>query len=624
MDSDDLILPNALEKFFTVAEKNNAQVVHANGWYDLFQDEPEPIRQENLKIHREKYSQEGFLKFDPVYRLKKHWVPYTTWSVAWLCFCRRDFLTNAHIEFLPIISEDETFAVALYCLTERYYIMPEVVYVWRRRSGSIMTTRNVERFSQNVRSIILGLQYTKNFLDAVPRFEGYEAWCRSVFYAFVLRFVNNHTYPYLKGTNVASEINAAAEKLFTEIFGDNAYFVKYFFLHYHTNRRQAENLTKQVEQFKAQQQNIVATFIREHPGFLELMASVRADGKKIFLMHTPRHGNIGDQAIVLGELRVLEKFFPEHKIIEVPTDYFRGDNGKLLWALGFETYVRRDDIIFLPGGGNLGNLWLGEEKIRRALIERFAQNKIVSFPQSIHFTDDDSGRAELATSQKIYGAHPDLHLMMRDENSFDFATKNFPSAKNYLLPDAATVLHGMTDDCTDTRQGVLFVLRGDKEKIRDDKNISRLQKYLADKNIPFTVTDTVIGGRVTSDIREQKVREVLMKFRRSKLVVTDRFHGVVFSFVTRTPVMAFKSFDTKISSGIRWFRNIPSIFYAEGQDWSRVENFIDTNYSAAEISAALNCKVETDGMERFVRALNQIVRKNEVATVEQNTPPPFT
>ncbi|MBR2732838.1 MAG: polysaccharide pyruvyl transferase family protein, partial [Selenomonadaceae bacterium] len=529
-----------------------------------------------------------------------------------------------HIEFLPIISEDETFAVALYCLTERYYIMPEVVYVWRRRSGSIMTTRNVERFSQNVRSIILGLQYTKNFLDAVPRFEGYEAWCRSVFYAFVLRFVNNHTYPYLKGTNVASEINAAAEKLFTEIFGDNAYFVKYFFLHYHTNRRQAENLTKQVEQFKAQQQNIVATFIREHPGFLELMASVRADGKKIFLMHTPRHGNIGDQAIVLGELRVLEKFFPEHKIIEVPTDYFRGDNGKLLWALGFETYVRRDDIIFLPGGGNLGNLWLGEEKIRRALIERFAQNKIVSFPQSIHFTDDDSGRAELATSQKIYGAHPDLHLMMRDENSFDFATKNFPSAKNYLLPDAATVLHGMTDDCTDTRQGVLFVLRGDKEKIRDDKNISRLQKYLADKNIPFTVTDTVIGGRVTSDIREQKVREVLMKFRRSKLVVTDRFHGVVFSFVTRTPVMAFKSFDTKISSGIRWFRNIPSIFYAEGQDWSRVENFIDTNYSAAEISAALNCKVETDGMERFVRALNQIVRKNEVATVEQNTPPPFT
>lgn len=624
VDSDDLILPDALEKFFTAAEKNNAQVVHANRWYVLSQNEPEPILQENLSIRRCKYSQKGFIPFDPIYRMEHFIVNHEISVTTWVRFCRRDFLLEKQIEFLPVISEDMPFAVALYCSAERYYIMREAVYVYRKRKGSIMRTHDLEKFSKIVRSCIRILRYVKGILDNIPRFENYEQWRRSVLYDMAMRCAKHHTIHHFKDSAVAPEINETAEKIFTEIFGDDAYFVKFFFLHYHTYRRQAENLTKQVEQFKAQQQNIVATFIREHPGFLELMASVRADGKRILLLHTPRHGNIGDQAIVLGEMRVLKEFFPEHKIIEVPTEYFRGDNGELLWGIGFETYVRRDDIIFLPGGGNLGNLWLGEEKIRRELIQRFAQNKIVSFPQSIHFTDDAAGRAELATSQKIYGAHPDLHLMMRDENSFDFATKNFPSAKNYLLPDSVTVLLGITDDCTDARQGVLFVLRSDKEKIRDDKNISRLQKYLADKNIPFTVTDTVIGGRVTSANREKKVREVLMKFRRSKLVVTDRFHGVVFSFVTRTPVMAFKSFDTKISSGIRWFRNIPSIFYAEGQDWSRVENFIDTYYFAAaeeNFPAALNCKIETDGMERFIHALNQIVRASEVAPVVQNTPP---
>ena len=165
--------------------------------------------------------------------------------------------------------------------------------------------------------------------------------------------------------------------------------------------------------------------------------------------------------------------------------------------------------------------------------------------------------------------------MTRDENSFNFAEKFFPRINNYLLPDSVTALQGIMDNVDDERSGVLFVLRGDKEKVRDDENIQRLQNYLAVKNIPFEIIDTVINEKVTADIREKKVREVLLKFRKSKLVITDRFHGVVFSFVTRTPVIAFKSLDTKISSGIKWFKNLLSVFYSENQVWSSVQNFID-------------------------------------------------
>ena len=634
VDSDDLILPNALEKFFIAAEKTDAQVVQAAGWYELLLEESSPVRQENLKTSWSKYSKEGFLKNNPVYRLDEYWDKYKLRSAAWFRFCRRDFIEAKKLEFLPIISEDETFAIALYCLTERYYIIHEALYVYRKRSGSIMRTHNAEKFSQSVRSIILGLKYTKSFLDNIPRFQNYEQWCRGIFYKFVTRFTKNHTYPNFKSATVDPEINNTAEKLFTEIFGDNAYFIKFFFLHYHTRRRQTEQLKKQKEVLEKEKQallkknarmkKISEVLIREQPALSELMNSVKSDAKRIFLMGTPNHGNLGDHAIVSGEMHVLKKFFPEHNLIEIPYDYLTGELGELLWGLGLQKHIRRDDIIFLHGGGNFGNLWINEENLRRSLIEKFAQNKIVIFPQSIHFTDDDNGRRELEVSQKIYNTHRDLHLMTRDENSFAFAKEFFPQANVYLLPDSATVLQGIVDDFDVERQGVLFVLRGDKEKVRDDADIQRLQNYLVEKNIPFEVTDTVIKERVTADNREQKIRDVLMKIRRSKLVVTDRFHGVIFSFVTRTPALAFKSFDTKISSGIKWFKDIPSIFYAQDEDWSSVENFINTYYFAAaekKSSVALNPKIITDAEERFIRALNQIVRPNEISLAKSNPPP---
>ena len=410
-------------------------------------------------------------------------------------------------------------------------------------------------------------------------------------------------------------MNAAIEKVLSPVFGKNLSFVKYFFNGYHLYRRQSEILLQQRNQIAAQaaalqQQNrqlnkTLSTFVREQDTLSEIINVLKADGKRILLMGTPSHGNLGDQAIVLGELHVLKNYFPEYKVIEISYDYLTGERGEILFALGLQKYIRSDDVIFWHGGGNLGNLWIHEENLRRLMIEKFPRNKIVIFPQSICFTANDVGRKELAISQKIYNAHKNLHLMTRDEVSFAFAKKFFPAVKNYLLPDAVTVLQGIVDDADIERKGVLFVLRRDKEKVRDDATIKRIQDYLAAKNIPFTVTDTVIDGKVSAQTREQKVRDMMLKIRGSKLVVTDRFHGTIFSFVTRTPVLAFKSFDTKISAGIKWFKNFPSIFYAESQDLTRIENFIYKYYSDEKnLSAELNVNVNAD--KRFFDALNQI------------------
>ena len=229
----------------------------------------------------------------------------------------------------------------------------------------------------------------------------------------------------------------------------------------------------------------------------------------------------------------------------------------------------------MHGGGNLGNLWLNEEIFRRKIISDFPDNKIIIFPQSLYFTNDAEGENQLAESQKIYNAHSNLHLMLRDQNSFDLAQKIFPQIETYLLPDAVTSLFGILDEEKVQREGVLFILRRDKEKVRDDSKIQTLQNYLAENNIAFETVDTVVAENVSIDNREEKIFAVLRKIHRSKLVITDRFHGVVFSVVTRTPVLAFKSFDTKISSGIKWFKDFESVFYAQDENFSAMQKFID-------------------------------------------------
>ena len=71
VDSDDFILPDALEKFYVAAETFNAQVVHAAYYYELNQDEVEPILKENLEVKSDHVMQpEGFLINDLITRLR--------------------------------------------------------------------------------------------------------------------------------------------------------------------------------------------------------------------------------------------------------------------------------------------------------------------------------------------------------------------------------------------------------------------------------------------------------------------------------------------------------------------------------------------------------------------------
>ena len=43
------------------------------------------------------------------------------------------------------------------------------------------------------------------------------------------------------------------------------------------------------------------------------------------------------------------------------------------------------------------------------------------------------------------------------------------------------------------------------------------------------------------------------KYSKYKLVITDRYHGTIFSLIAGTPVIVLSSADHKLSSGVKWF-----------------------------------------------------------------------
>lgn len=253
VDSDDFILPDALEKFYNTAEKFNAQVVHAAAWYELEQDEVSSVY-ENLRFQNDySYRQEGFLTNNLAQRLEEMHAVFPT---AWLCFCRRDFLLENHIEFLPIISEDETFSLALLRHAERYYILRHLTYVYRKRIGSIMTSKSADRFSKGIDAMITGSIYIGKLLDDLPHFDGCDQWRENILNHFILTHLNNHTIPFYRNLKLSAEVNDAAEKTLTAFFGNKEPFIKFFFDGYHILRYRLATLLQNHERLSNQMMSL--------------------------------------------------------------------------------------------------------------------------------------------------------------------------------------------------------------------------------------------------------------------------------------------------------------------------------------------------------------------------------
>lgn len=278
----------------------------------------------------------------------------------------------------------------------------------------------------------------------------------------------------------------------------------------------------------------------------ETLGKIEHDSQKsrIYYFLTPTHSNLGDQAQLMCWINLFKQWYPEHEVIQIPLIV-----GTEEVFAAISKKITNEDLIFIHSGYLVCDLYNNWQMLCK-IVATFSRYKITILPQTVHFLDSSIQDIIASTFNK----HANLHLICRDNVSYMKAKQIFSNIKLSLKPDVVTSLIG-TDYINQSteRDGVLFCMRNDAEKLYSDEQILDLKKKLDGIKIEFS--DTTIEADIWDwpENREKIIRAFLQNFSRYLAIVTDRYHGTIFSQITNTPVIVLSSSDHKLQSGVDWF-----------------------------------------------------------------------
>ena len=314
--------------------------------------------------------------------------------------------------------------------------------------------------------------------------------------------------------------------------------------------------------------------------------------KKIYVINTPLHTNIGDSAIAYAQNLFLQKNIgDDYKIVEVTS----GEWARFRKVLG--CIVRKKDIIMQLGGGNMGYEWFNEEIERRRIIEQFPNNRMIIFPQTIYYGDSEEGKKEFENSKKIYNNHKDLHLIAREKVSYEIMKEAYQNCDVILTPDIVLSMDKL--DNPYKREGITFCFRKDAEKVltpEDEKYIINECKKISDK---VFYTDMMSERAVTKENRVDIIMDKFKDFQKSELVITDRLHGMVFCAISGTPCIVFGNYNQKVKGTYEWIKDLPYIRY--------VDNVNEMNEVVNELMLSSNNKFDNSKIKGYYQSINQLI-----------------
>lgn len=265
--------------------------------------------------------------------------------------------------------------------------------------------------------------------------------------------------------------------------------------------------------------------------------------KRIYLFGSPNQVNLGDQAQTYCIEKWFKKNFPMHEVFIFT--YYTITSGNLNVI---RRTIEKDDKIFIHSGYHITDLYNLVDKYCE-VIKLFPDYKIVVFPQTVNFVKNKIKEKYVAD---IFNAHPNLTLMCRDEISFKKAQPLFNKCKLLLYPDIVTSLIGVKK-YFNKRNGILFCMRNDKEALYDKASIEKLRADLNPIPTAMTDTDSPLFYRTIQKHRGEILQKKWNDFSCYRLVITDRYHGTIFSLIANTPVIVLSSTDHKLESGVKWF-----------------------------------------------------------------------
>lgn len=194
---------------------------------------------------------------------------------------------------------------------------------------------------------------------------------------------------------------------------------------------------------------------------------------RIFILGIPEHNNLGDHAIAYATQLLINTKIPDAFCICIlESDFYLSQR----WL---RKNISTNSTIILLGGGNIGNLYWEQEDIRRLILRKYSHTKTLIFPQTIYFTKDAYGKAEMQNSINIYSKHANLTIVAREKISYEIFRKKFVNNNILLTPDIVMSINKTQKNSS--REGALMCIRKDLEGILNLQDIVYIQKLLKKK-----------------------------------------------------------------------------------------------------------------------------------------------
>ncbi|MGY8917832.1 MAG: polysaccharide pyruvyl transferase family protein [Flavobacteriales bacterium] len=289
------------------------------------------------------------------------------------------------------------------------------------------------------------------------------------------------------------------------------------------------------------------------------------------LLDLPNHRNIGDQLIYIGESCFLKQ-----------SDAKCVSNS----SLTFDNNIFKQEMLLLHGGGNFGDLYSVHQNYRENIIMSYPNNKILIFPQSLHFED----KKRMVKSLSIYNNHNDLIVCARDQYTLDILIKYCPNNNVLLVPDMA-FCSSYTLNENESQNKILYLKRKDAELKNENeftfdfsvdeldwptynptlleffyRKFNNLDNRLSRVVFKLINKSSVFGLFCLRD--ENKYADLGVDFlSKYKFVITTRLHGHILSILLGVPsIIIDNSYGKNKRFYMSWLQDEPLSYFANSEE----------------------------------------------------------
>lgn len=296
---------------------------------------------------------------------------------------------------------------------------------------------------------------------------------------------------------------------------------------------------------------IIITFIEGNYIYICRHFKGDLDSKKKYaiIFFAADYNNLGDIAITIAQEEFLKKCLgDEYQIVKIKESQVYSA------ARAIKKLNKNNVIITLIGGGNNGSLYEFIEGPRRFLLWKFKDYKIVSFPQTVTFENTVKAIPYEKSFARLCNRCSNLVLVAREKKSYD-KYKEIQTSKVLLTPDIVFFMANNRERILNSTNDVAFIMRNDKEKSINTAMQNQLLQLTENENRKIYFWDTC-DVKYVEDNTEQLLEDFLLKLKQVKFAVTDRLHGMILCYISRTPCIVIDNNNGKIRSTYEtWMKN---------------------------------------------------------------------